>query len=246
MKDCLLTYLSKRLEKKDEDLSPESIVPGPVVTISREVGCAGLKLAKKLAKKLNKQGGKCVWKVFSKEIFKEAASHLEMDHAKLEKILKTEGRNTFDEILGALSSKRFKSERKIRKAVIDFIRTIATDGHCIIVGRGSHLITHDIENSLHIRFYAPLGWRIKKIAKRHAVTEGEAKKFIIQTEKERESVRANIHHGLSHSECYHLEVNVSEFSPRDVVKIIRDAMELKGLLKGKQKKMGYPSYLLRG
>lgn len=229
MEDSLLLYLNNRLGKKDEGFSPKDMLPGPVVTISREVGCAGVKMANKLARKLNEQGGKHKWKVFSKEIFEETARELEMDQQKLKNILKAEGRNTFDEILGALGDKRFKSERRIRKAVYDAIRVIATDGHCIIVGRGGYLIAQDIQNSLHIRFKAPLDWRIKKIAQRHCISEAEAKRFIDKTEKERESVRRNIQPVALTDEQYDIEINVASFSTLHTIEILEKAMLLKGL-----------------
>ena len=229
MEDSLLRYLNGRMGLKEKSLSPEDILPGPVVTISREVGCAGVKLANQLAQKLNEQGGSHKWKVFSKEIFKEAARELEMDHQKLGKILKTQERNTFDEILGALSDKRFKSERKIQKTVIDFIRTVASDGYCIIVGRGGHLITRDIENSLHIRLSAPLDWRIKKIVQRDHLSEAEAKKFIDATEKERESIRKKIEKEASATEHFDIQINVSSFNSGDLVDIIQKTMTVKGL-----------------
>jgi cytidylate kinase len=231
MEDSLLNYLNNRLGKKNENYSPEDTLPGPVITISREVGCAGLKIAKKLAGKLNETSGKRKWKVFSKEIFEETARELEMDHQKLKKILKTEKRNTFDEILAALGDKRFKSDRRIRKTVIDAIRTIAVDGYCIIVGRGGHLISRDIKNSLHLRFSAPPGWRIEKIAKRDKIPEADAKEFINKTEKERESVRKNISHNISDDGHYDMEINVSAFAMNKLIELLEIAVRIKGLVK---------------
>ncbi|HBL74851.1 MAG: hypothetical protein A2W90_07780 [Bacteroidetes bacterium GWF2_42_66] len=241
MEDSLLLYLNNRLGKKEEGFSPQDMLPGPVVTISREVGCAGVKLANKLAKKLNEQGGKHKWKVFSKEIFEETARELEMDQQKLKNILKAEGRNTFDEILGALGDKRFKSERKIRKTVYDAIRTIAADGYCIIVGRGGNLITRDIENSLHVRLKAPLDWRIKKIAQSHGISITEAIKFIEKTEKERESVRKNIQLVALTDEQYDIEINVASFSTIHTIEIIEKTMLLKGLTTIQKEKAVVPS-----
>lgn len=231
MEDSLLRYLNTRMGKNDENFSPDDMLPGPVVTISREVGCAGLKLARKLEEKLNKCAGKRKWKVYSKEIFEETARELEMDQQKLKNILKSEGRGTFDEILGALGDKRFKSERRIKKAVIDAIRAIAIDGYCIIVGRGGHLITRDIQRALHVRFSAPLDWRMKKIATRHKISDQEALKFIDKTEKERESVRKNIKPGTVHDEHCDININVSVFASRDVIDLLERAMYIKGLIK---------------
>lgn len=229
MEDSLLIYLNNRLSQKQLSVSREDVLPGPVITISREVGCAGLKLARKLADHLNQTAGAKCWKVFSKEIFEETARELEMDHQKLKKILSSNERNTFDEILAALGDKRFKSELRIRKTVMDAMRTIAADGYCVIVGRGGHLITRDIEKSLHVRFVAPLAWRVEKIAQRHGFSPAEARIFIDKTEKERESVRNNIRPKGVADVPYDLEINVSVFKSSEVIALIEKAMLLRKL-----------------
>lgn len=227
MENSLLNYLNNRLVKSESLAALQGIQPGPVITISREVGCAGLKLARKLVAHLNETAGTDCWKVFSKEIFIETARELEMDHQKLKKILSSEDRNTFDEILAALGDKRFKSELRMRKAMIDAIRSIATDGYCVIVGRGAHLITRDVEKSLHVRLVAPLDWRIGKIAKRHDVSRAEAKSFIEKTEKERESVRNNIRPKGMVDEPFDLEINIASFKQTEAVILLEKAMFLK-------------------
>ena len=55
------------------------------------------------------------------------------------------------------NTKSFKSDRKIIKTVIDVVHSNAEDGNCIIVGRAGHVIAKDIDNSIHIRLFAPLG-----------------------------------------------------------------------------------------
>lgn len=227
MKDSLLLYLNQRLGKNKGIHSPVEYAHGPVITISREVGCGGIYMACKLIEQLNKKREKRNWEVFSKEIFEKTAKELEMDHHKMSRILRTEGRNSFDEILGALGSKRFKSERRIQKAVFDTIKDIATDGYCVIVGRGAHLITHEMEDSLHIRFHAPFLWRKEQIMKRRNMSEKEAVEYINKTEKERESIRRNIHPKNMKEEPFDLEINVAVFSSVAIVELIEKAMALK-------------------
>jgi len=213
--------------KDGANFTAENISPGPVITISREVGCSGLKIARKLADKLNKNNKKQEWTVFSKEIFEETSRELEMNEQKLKKILKAENRNTFDEILEALGDKRFKSEQKIKKTVINLIKEIAIAGHCIIVGRGGYFIVRNIPDSLHLRFTAPLEWRINKIAKRHHISKTEALIFINKTEKERESIRKKLNPEGLCNEHYDMEINVSAFSTESVVELLEKSMSLK-------------------
>ena len=96
----LLNYLSNRVQPGF--ISNRSFhVPGPVITISREVGCSGLEMATVLAEKLNKTGTGSKWRVLSKEIFQQSAQELNLDPQKVARIFKQTDRNAFDEILNA-------------------------------------------------------------------------------------------------------------------------------------------------
>lgn len=226
MENSLLLYLNKRLNQ-EHLAEKKQKAPGPVLTISRETGCGALKIARKLAVKLNQPNDK--WKVLSKEIFEESARELEMNQDKIKKIMSAENRNTFDEILAALSSKRYKSELKIRKTVVKAIHSLADDGYCILVGRGSHLITKDISHSLHIRLTAPLGWRIAQVAQNHRLSEEKAREFIIKTEKERENFRKHIIPDAEHNDQFDLIIRMTNFSEDQIVDILFNAMKSKGL-----------------
>ena len=121
--------------------------PGPIISISREVGCNGVKLANKLATSLNKNNMERDWKVLSKEVFHESAKELDLEPEKVRRILKQD-KYIFNDILNAFGTRRFKSEKKVVKTVTEVIRTFAFDGFCIIVGRAGHFIARDIKLSL--------------------------------------------------------------------------------------------------
>ena len=87
MENSLMLYLNKRLRKSGNDISPESLIPGPVITFSREVGCGALKIAKRLEKELNSMDAKHQWRILSKEIFDECARELDMNKQKINQIL---------------------------------------------------------------------------------------------------------------------------------------------------------------
>jgi hypothetical protein len=56
MKNSLLEYLNKRmLHKKPEPQHQYERPPGPVITISREVGCSGIAIAEDLAHRLKQR-----------------------------------------------------------------------------------------------------------------------------------------------------------------------------------------------
>ncbi len=75
--------LSKYLEDWYKDDPAKNIYPGPVITISRELGCPAKTLACSLAKKLDqektKKSKEQPWRWISKEILDESAKQLNVD-----------------------------------------------------------------------------------------------------------------------------------------------------------------------
>lgn len=235
MNNTLMVYLNKRLHQNDPKYLEHSSQPGPVICISREVGCGGLNIAKLLANELDKQ---CVckkWKVLSKEILQESARGLDMEPNKLRNYLKEGDRGLFDDVLSAFSEKRFKSDRKISKTLIDLELSFANDGFCIIVGRAGHIITKDIEKSLLVKLTAPLDWRIKKIMEKNKLNLREAVEFIEKTEKERENFRKHI--AGDRTEEFDLTINLARMKIENVISLISQASQIKGLLETNKSKV---------
>jgi len=212
MNNTMMVYLNKRLHQYDTKYQPESHDPGPVICISREVGCGGVNFARLLATELDKHTVCTKWRVLSKEILEESARELDMDPNKLRSLLKEGERSTFDDILNAFSEKRFKSERKISKTMIDLITSFANDGHCIIVGRAGHIIARNIEKSLLIRLTAPLQWRIRQIMEKNSLNAREAMEFIERTEKERQNLRKHIAGDQGSEDEFDLTINLSRMN----------------------------------
>ena len=237
MNNTLMVYLNKRLHKSDLKYQATNPNPGPVICISREVGCGGVNIAKLLAADLDKQTFFCKWKVLSKEILEESARELNMDPNKLKNYLKEGDRTLFDDILSAFGEKRFKSDRKINKTLIELISSFAHDGHCIIVGRAGHIIARDIRKSLLIRLTAPLEWRIKKIMDKNNLNMREAIDFIEQTEKERQNLRMHISRENGKEDEFDLTINISRLNITDVISLIRFAAQIKGLLEPNKSKV---------
>ena len=233
MKNTLLTYFNQRLS--DEKLSEEKKgIPGPVITISREVGCNGVKFAKKLATYINEKKIYSEWKVLSKEIFHESAKELDMEPEKVRSIFKQDDSYTLNDILKAFGNRRFKSTQKITRTVKDVIRTLAINGFCIIVGRAGHIIAHDIKNALHLRMVAPLEYRIKTIMENNQLNREEAINFIFKVEKERKAFRNAIGNVSMEEDLFDLFINRSSFSDQDTLELILQAAEKKNIFKDYQ------------
>lgn len=237
MDNSLLVYLNKRLKEESysKSITDEA---GPLITISREVGCNGLMLAQFIAKRLNKHKRNSDWKVLSKEIFYQSAKELDLEPEHVRRTLKKTDKYIFDEILKAFNDKQFKSERKIIKTVTDAIRSFSIEGHSIIVGRAGHIIAKDIRNALHIRLVAPLEFRINNIMAKNKLNHEEAILFIKRVEKERIAFRKTICNA-DDLESYDICINRAAFNNNEIVDIIEYAADKKNLLNVQKKKMEF-------
>ena len=230
MDNTMWSYLNKRMQQQSPNYQNSNTSPGPVICISREVGCKGVKFAQQLAAELEKQPGNKKWKVISKEILAESARELNMDPAKLQSILHNKDRSAFDDILNAFSEKRYKSDGKIRKTLIDLISSFANDGYCIIVGRAGHIIARDIEKSLLVRLTAPLEWRIQQTMKLNDLNEKEAIDFMTKIEEERLNLRKHIADDSAKHDTFDLTIDLSRMDIPATIDIIELAAKSRGLL----------------
>lgn len=231
MENSLLNYMNKRIGDHVKELQQKPKVPGPVITISREVGCGGLKLARMLSDALNEFVFCKKWQVISKEVLHESARELKVDPQKVNRLFSPNERYTFDEILDAFNAKNYKSDRVILRTVKDVIKGFAHDGCSIIVGRAGHIIANDVEYSLHVRLEAPMEWRIERIIEKQKVSHDEAYNFIIETEKKRGTFRKYYLNKKEEEPKFDLVINVSKFSEENTIQMIKKAVELKGITK---------------
>ncbi len=149
---------------------------GPVITISRQLGCPAKYIAKELVGLINeKTKGK--WTFVSKEILQESASKLGIPASELRYFFKYNEQGIIDGILTTIS-KFYVSDMKIYKAVEIAIRSIGQKGKVVIVGRGGAAICRDLKNTLHIRLNAPTDWRLRKVMETHNIEKKQALNFM--------------------------------------------------------------------
>lgn len=239
MANSLLSYLNKRVVQSQLSGSTDK-VPGPVITISREVGCSGLELANALKEKLQQLHHQENWKVLSKEIFQISARELDLEPDKVAKIFKQFDRTAFDDILYTFREKRSISEKKVRHTVVDVIKSFAEDGHCIIVGRAGNVIAGSIKNAIHIRLVAPDEFKINSIMGKNHLGKEEARKFIIEEEKDRLAYRkAVLDKHSDQPEIFDVTFNRAEFDTECIVDFVLFLMDKKGMLKHAHNMIGY-------
>ncbi|MFO8234369.1 MAG: cytidylate kinase-like family protein [Bacteroidales bacterium] len=232
-----MNILQKYLEErhKEHDTTKDYGEPGPVVTISREFGSSGKFLAQKLAFLLNesKLGDtvKGKWKVISKEILEQSAKELELHPSEIEYVFKYEKKSDIDEVLGALSSKYYKSDRMIRNTIKKIIYTFGLRGNVIILGRGGEILTQEIERSLHVKLIAPFPWRVEEIKKRFGYEKiKEARNHVADMDKKRDAFKSDIAGKEVDNTLYDVIFNVTSFPFDQMSETIMHMMELKKMI----------------
>lgn len=229
MSNLLENYLSKRATDKEVPKKDLISLGGPLITISREVGCNAVMLAEQIATNLNSGKHSGRWKVISKEIFQESAKELNMDPKQVIKTLHQSEKYAFSEMLKAFGHKRFVSERKIGKTIKSVILHIASDGNCIMVGRAVHIIAKDFKKALHVRLVAPLDYRINSIMKYNHLNRVEAIAYIEKVDKERKAYRKALLKDDPQNNLFDITLNRSVFTDEELVDIILHAAMKKNI-----------------
>jgi cytidylate kinase len=236
MDNILLKYMEKRYESKIIDPKKEMYCEGPVVTISRECGCTAINIANSLAANLSAKTGKR-WSVLTKEILERSAKELNLDPSKIEYVFNSGEKTTWDEILAALSSKYYQSDKKIKKTIADVIRSFACKGNCIIIGRGGVVITKDIKHSFHIKLQAPIDWRAAQLQKIYKLSMNEMIKYARDIDEKREILRNYFNKEPLANTVFDVIYNTKNLNEDHIVESCMFLMEKKGVL-GRQIIMG--------
>lgn len=216
--------LSKYLDDWYKDDPAKNIYPGPVITISRELGCpaknVACMLAETLDEKKTKKSKEQPWRWISKEILDESAKQLNVDYDQIEHVFDYKTRGVFEDILLAHSKDYYKSDLKIRTTIAKVIRGFANQGNAIIVGRGGVAITRDIPLSLHIMLEAPLEWRASRISVKHDMTIEQARNYANSIDKKRAKFRDYFQGKGNDYTRFDLKINCMTLSIEEIVDII--------------------------
>ncbi len=197
----------------------------PFITISRETGCGASKIAKLLVKELKTRGQK--WSYVDKEILNESAKRLKIDKSKIEYVFDAVQKTHADEILLALSTKYYKSDKAVRKVIADVVKHTASEGNVIIVGRGGVSITSELKNGIHIRLSAPRDWRIESLMSRKKKLREDIISRIDESDKMRERMITLFKKDKVLSNQFDMEINCAKFTKQQIVELIAKVLDLK-------------------
>ncbi|MEZ5197877.1 MAG: cytidylate kinase-like family protein [Bacteroidales bacterium] len=219
-------YFSDVLHDKPTQVSQT----GPYISISRDFGSMANVIAQKLSTELNKSNKGRKWNWINKSILIESSKALDLSTSKIEYVFQSQQKSMMDEIVGAMSTRYYKSDRKIRNTIIQVIRSIAQTGNVIIVGRGGVAFANDNPKSFHVKLTAPLEWRVNRISSNYNKSKEEALRYVLETDKERKFlIDSFMGYETDHS-IFDIVFNRQSFTDEDIVSTIVNLMKAKQLI----------------
>ena len=228
------TDLSKYMDDWYKEDPAKNIYPGPVLTISREVGCPAKVIASKLTEQLNSLKRVKVkehpWKWISKEILMESARELGVDSDSIQHVFDYKSRGVLEDLLLAQSKSFYKSDLKIRTTIAKVIRKFANEGNAIIVGRGGVAITRDIPLSFHIYLEAPLEWRAMRVAEKHDFGIDQARSYAQSIDKKRSTFRDYFQGKGTDYTRFDMKLNCMTLELDEIIEIIVGALKTRSML----------------
>ncbi|MHC1776940.1 MAG: AAA family ATPase [Lentimicrobium sp.] len=228
MENLLLKLMAESFERKQAG-DPRLLGNLPFITISREFGCQANLLATMLKEELDKSGK--TWQIMNKEIIQDAARELHLDSDLISRIAGSFERTQMDEIIHALSSRYYKSDRKIRQTIASVVLNTAHAGHTIIVGRGGAAITRGLHPSIHVHMIAPIEWRLNSLMVRHSLKREETYKQLTETDHKRyKLIRDNLKGAEAIEHLFDLSINCSLVSHEEMVTIIMKLAHLRKMV----------------
>ena len=234
MKNLLSNYLSRESQPKTGRL----VHPGPVVTISRECGCSAKRIATKLSKiltgynYLSETKTDVEWKWVSKEIIELAAQELEMDSNKVRNVFLSEAKKSIHEVTTAFSTSKVydADDQHVIDTVSSVIRSIAEEGHCIIVGRAASVVSQDIPKRLSIKLQAPLDWRINRIMQISNLSWADAQDYVLEVDRQRDLFVEHVAGRVLDNNDFDLIFNYSTINDDHIVDMIVNLLKNKKII----------------
>src|ERR1700683_1373915 len=158
-----------------------------IITVEREYGSGGARLAEKRARRLG-------WKLWDTELTQEiarrahinpeaAARHDERVDPLLYRLFKVFARGSHERALPIGEGQSFDTDSMV-KLLGSVIEEVAQSGNSVIVGRGSPYILRNRPDAFHIFVFAPPEEKIRRI-RTLGKSEAEARELVETVDKER-------------------------------------------------------------
>ncbi|MCC6349820.1 MAG: cytidylate kinase-like family protein [Candidatus Eisenbacteria bacterium] len=191
----------------------------PVITVSREHGSGGSRVAELIAQRFN-------YTLLHRDVIDRicASAHLRRSIVEsLDQHVKSQLAIWCD----AMVAQRYTDSNDYVRFLLEIIRSTASLGGVVVVGRGSNFIV-GADAGLHVRIVAPREQRIQTLVQFAQLTSHQAEQEMEARDRERaEFVRKVLGREVTDADGYDLVINSAEFSPEQAVELVATAAQLK-------------------
>lgn len=196
-----------------------------VITISRELGSEGDKVADLLCQELGycRMDKDILMQIAAKAgIDVDALLELERGFAKRARLVSDEMTSLYRKQAAAFDKRGAVDDKTYAQILRETLEELAQTGDAVIVGRGGQMILADHPHALHVRLYAPSEVRARRLAAREALTEAAALHRIEQSdEQKRQYIRQMFNNAdWRNPKHYHLAIDTGQISPEAAAQII--------------------------
>jgi hypothetical protein len=157
----------------------------PFVTISRQTGAGGHTLAHVLLQEMAQEGAPLFrgWQVFDRELCEKLLEDPTL-RVSMQSLLTEEYRTEVEDAIFSLLGGETPRDVVVKK-VFETIRTLATLGRAIIVGRAGMCVTRGLPDGVHLRLVASEATRVKRMMGLLHAGEPEARAAVEKQDRDR-------------------------------------------------------------
>lgn len=196
-----------------------------VITISRELGSEGDKIADMLCEAL----GYCrIDKDMLSQIAEESGVDIEAIQAmeagfvNRARLVSGEMTSLYRKQASAFEKRGVLDDHTYAKVVSDTLEDYARQGNALIVGRGGQMVLRNFPGALHVRLFATEEIRAQRLVEREGISESEALRQIQQSDEHK---RQYIRHMFKNadwrnSKYYHLIIDTGRIPPQSAADMI--------------------------
>lgn len=200
---------------------PEPEELGPFLTVSRQGGSGGARVARLVGEKLG-------WTVLDRELITEVAERLELP-SDLAAMMDETRSNWVSSILLSLINSRQVAQGSYVENAARVMALTAFDGPVVVVGRGGNLVLPR-ERGLRLRAVAPREHRIAELARRDELEEEAAAERVDELDRgRRDFIRRHFERDIDDLDLYDLVVDTEAFGVDGAASVVLAALDARGL-----------------
>lgn len=179
------------------------------ITISREYGCSGYTIGKKIAEILNTAdpAPNPLWAAYERQVLDRVMEEMELS-SHLVKTLTDDALRDLSDILKSVFS-TLPPQVAVYQKLAQTIRILAAHGNVVLVGRASNVITRGMSGGYHVMIVAPMEVKIENVMKNKNISRKEAEKLVIDNTARRENyIKEYVRFDVRDPHNYDLMINL--------------------------------------